>query len=266
MNIVLAFIFGLIIGSFLNVVIWRLPRKESLSGRSHCPHCGHTLKWHDLMPLLSIALQGGRCKYCRSKISLRYPFIETLVGTLFALAMWLFPVTDLISALFFLKLMIVVAVCVVVFVIDLEHYLILNRIVYPAIGAMLVLDVALGFLRADYSSFLYSVLGALVAGGIFWLLWYGSKFFRGETGLWMGFGDVKFVIFMALALGFPAIVIGLFLSFMAGAIIGVGLIVVGHKQFSSRLPFGTFLSIATLAALFWGTQLWDLYWGLFSLA
>ena len=99
--ILLAFIFGTAIGSFLNVLIWRLPREESIQGRSHCPHCNHQLNWLDLVPIVSIVLQRGRCRYCQKPVSLRYPLIEIVTGSLFALAMWHFPIVDIQSGIFF---------------------------------------------------------------------------------------------------------------------------------------------------------------------
>lgn len=249
--ILLAFIFGTAIGSFLNVLIWRLPREESIQGRSHCPHCQHQLKWVDLIPVLSILLQRGRCRYCRKPVSLRYPLIEIVTGLLFALAMWCSPIIDLPSGLLFLKIAVVIAICVVVFVIDLEHYLILDRVVFPAIILMLVFALILP------ATLTTSLLGAATAFIPFWLLWAGSK------GKWMGYGDVKFAAFMGLALGLRGVLVALFLSFVLGAVIGLLLIAAGKKQLGSKVPFGTFLSVATIISILFGTQLWNLYWSLF---
>lgn len=253
----LAFIFGTIIGSFLNVLIWRLPREESIDGRSHCPHCSHTLFWYNLIPILSYAFSRGRCAYCSKSISARYPIIELITGLLFAAAMLAYPIADLFLALVYVKTIFVISVCIVVFVIDLEHYLILNKIIYPACGVLLVLLIALSFTVGDISILTLSVVAALSAFIPFYLLWYVSK------GLWMGFGDVRFVVFMGLALGWPGTVVGLFMSFMIGAIIGVALIVAGKKQLSSKLPFGTFLTVAMVITLFFGSSLWQWYWNLF---
>lgn len=267
--ILLAFIFGAAIGSFLNVLIWRLPREESIQGRSHCPHCNHQLQWMDLIPIFSIAMQRGRCRYCRKPVSLRYPLIEIITGALFALAIGYFPITDIYTTILFIKIAVVVAICITVFVIDLEHYLILDRVVFPGMILMLIFALALdlssnGFTLQSFFSFdsyiLTSLLGAVIAFIPFWLLWFGSK------GKWMGYGDVKFVIFMGLALGLTGVTVALFASFMLGAIVGVLLIVLGKKQLSSRIPFGTFLSFATIIALFFGPQLWGLYWGLFTIS
>lgn len=257
--IVLAFIFGTAIGSFLNVLIWRLPREESIQGRSHCPHCNHQLNAVDLIPVLSILLQRGKCRYCGQPVSLRYPLIEVITGTLFAFAMFIFPITNLASILVLIKIAIVIAICIVVFVVDFEHYLILDRVIFPGIALTLIIaiaqDLASGGAATGFRITGFSVLAAAAAAIPFWLIWRVPP-----QGKWMGFGDVKFVAFMGLALGLPGIVVGLFASFTVGAIVGLFLMVLGKKQFGSRLPFGTFLSLATILALFWGTQLWDFYW------
>lgn len=258
LQIILAFIFGTAIGSFLNVLIWRLPRGQSIAGRSHCPHCNHQLSWFDLMPLLSILLQRAKCRYCSQPVSLRYPLIEAVTGVLFALAMWHFPIVDLLTTFVYVKIIIAIAICVIVFVVDLEHYLILDKVVLPAAAIMLVFAVVLDIVSGGYIHIWQSLLGALVAFVPFWLLWFGSR------GKWMGFGDVKFVAFMGLALGTRGVIVALFASIMIGAITGLLLIGLGRKQLSSRLPFGTFLSVATVLALFWGNDLWNFYWRLFG--
>jgi leader peptidase (prepilin peptidase) / N-methyltransferase len=248
-EILLAFLFGTMIGSFLNVLIWRLPREETMEGRSQCPHCRHHLVWHDLVPVFSILFQRGKCKYCHKPISLRYPLIEVLTGIIFAVALWLFPVSDLATGIMLAKIFCVVAICIVVFVVDLEHYLILNKVVYPGIVLMAVFALLLhGILPA--------LFGAAIAFIPFWLLWFASR------GKWMGFGDVKFAAFMGLALGVKGVIVALFLSFVIGAIVGVGLILISKKQLGSRIPFGTFLSAATIVAILWGNELANLYWQL----
>lgn len=259
--IILALIFGTAIGSFLNVLIWRLPREESIQGRSHCPHCNHQLKWIDLIPLLSILLQRGRCRYCQKPVSFRYPTIEIVTGVLFALTMWYFPIVDAFSGLLFFKSAAIIAICIVVFVVDLEHFLILDRVVYPGIILMLLFaaSLALSTPGFNFQIITTSLLGAAVAFIPFWLLWFLSK------GKWMGYGDVKFAAFMGLALGLQGVVIALFISFMLGAVVGVVLVIFSKKQWSSRLPFGTFLSLATVISIFLGSQLWNWYWSLFPI-
>jgi prepilin signal peptidase PulO-like enzyme (type II secretory pathway) len=258
--IILGFIFGTAIGSFLNVLILRLPKEKTLQGRSACTHCGHNLVWHDLVPVLSFVFQGGKCKYCRKPISPRYPIIELVTGALFALAMWYFPVTDLLSGMILLKAAIVIAISVVVFMIDYEHYLILNKVVFPGIALMAILALALTVHSRDLSYVWQGLFGAVGAFIPFWLIWYLSK------GRWMGFGDVKLMAFMGLALGVKGVIVAIFLAVGLGTVVGIGLIALNKKQMSSRMPFGTFLAIATITALFLGPQLWDGYWAILGIA
>jgi len=251
-----AFAFGTIIGSFLNVVIWRLPRQQSLGGRSHCPHCGYTLKAVNLLPVISYVLQGGSCVNCNKRISARYPLIEVITGMLFAAAAvhsLAFGINAL-AVLELLRLLFVIAVLVAVFVIDLEHYLILDVVIFPAVGVTLVLNLLID-LMAHKSVLTFTsltgggVAAALLAAGFFYVLW------RVSAGKWMGFGDVKLNIFLGLVLGFPGIAVGLFLAFMIGSGVGLALIALKLKQLQSRVPFGTFLSIGAILALFYGHQL-----------
>src|SRR6476469_2055720 len=196
-----AFVFGSCIGSFLNVLIWRLPREKSIGGRSQCPNCDHTLSWFDLLPLLSFLSTRGRCRYCQKPVSFRYPLIEVVTGFLFACAMYQVLPGDLINWLLYIKIAIALCVCVLVFVIDLEHFLILDRVVFPGWVIFIVLLIVNAFLKGSVHELAQSVLAGLGAGLGFWLLWFISK------GKWMGYGDVKFVVLMGLMLGWPGIAV-----------------------------------------------------------
>jgi leader peptidase (prepilin peptidase) / N-methyltransferase len=252
-----AFVFGSCIGSFLNVLMWRLPREEKITGWSRCPNCNHRLEWWNLVPLFSYVAHGRKCQYCKQKISPRYFIIEFITGLLFSLAVWQLAPGDWLTWIMALKMVTVIAVCITVFVIDFEHYLILNKVVYPAIGLMLILNAVISAMSGASTIFVNSLLAAIFSALPFWILWKVSR------GKWMGDGDFRFVGFMGLALGFHGILVALFISFTAGAIIGVALIYLGSKQLSSKVPFGTFLSAATIVTIFFGMKLWDLYWGLF---
>ncbi|MBL7154899.1 MAG: prepilin peptidase [Candidatus Portnoybacteria bacterium] len=234
---VFIFLFGLSVGSFLNVVICRLKSKEPiLLSRSHCPHCGTVLKWFDLIPLLSFLIQKGKCRYCGQKISPQYPLVELATGLSFLIIFNQFPIFNL---FFYL---IIISFLIVIFVYDLKHYLIPDKIVFPAIG--------LTFLYQFFeNSFLNSLLAALLAAGFFLSLVLISK------GKWMGLGDVKLVGLMGLVLGWPNICLALFLAFLSGAIVGIGLIIAGKKGLKSQIPFGPFLSANTVVVLFYGSQL-----------
>lgn len=245
--IIITGLFGLCIGSFLNVVIWRLPRQEKLSGRSHCAKCGKTLSALELLPLLSFLVLRGRCRHCGQRISRRYPIIELVTGLLFALAAYYFPVRTNTEWIFLVRQLIIIALLIAVFVIDLEHYLILDKIVWPGIVAMLIFNLMTRQL------FFSGLWGAAVLGGFFFLLWFLSR------GKWLGAGDVKLALFIGLAIGWPTVIVVWFLSYFIGFLVALPLLLLRKKQLSSAIPFGTFLAVATVASLFIGPQLAQWY-------
>jgi leader peptidase (prepilin peptidase) / N-methyltransferase len=255
-----AFCFGTLIGSFLNVVIWRLPRSAGLGGRSQCPHCHAALGPANLVPLLSYAAQRGRCAQCGARISPRYPLIEAATGLLFAAAA-VYVLAGGGSPASYLELarwLFIITVLITVFVIDLEHYLILDIVVFPAVGTILILNIVLDLaarqpLWSLGSHTVTGILAAALGAGFFYLLWLVSR------GRWMGFGDVKLNLFLGLALGLPGMAVALFLAFMLGAVVGVGLIALRLKKLQSQVPFGTFLSTGALLVLFYGPSLWSWY-------
>lgn len=252
------FYFGAIAGSFLNVVILRLPQGASLSGRSRCVHCGRKLKPVELFPLFSFLILKGKCKNCRMAISWRYFTIELITGLMFlAVFLWQNPV-DQIGYLFFLKSLVLIAVLIAVFVIDLEHYLILDEVLLAggiiALGFNLILDLISKHKIYSLDSLALSgLLAALGFSCFFFSLWYVSK------GKWMGFGDVKFMFFLGLALGWPDVLVCFILAFLLGTVFSLPLLILGKKTLSSKLPFGTFLSVAAALALFFGDKLFVWY-------
>lgn len=254
---VLIFIFGCFIGSFLNVLIWRLPQELKANGRSFCPHCKHKLGILDLVPVFSFLLFGGKCRYCKAKISWRYPVIELTTGILFALSWWLVlsPTWffDIVHFIIALKLAFIVAVIIVVFVIDLEHYLILNKVVLPA--TLVILAFALGFdlltgnLIALNGALFNGIVGAIAGFLPFYILWWMSK------GRWIGLGDAKYGLFLGAVFGFPFVFLVYFLSCFLGTIFALPLLATGKKHLSSKLPLGTFLSIAAILTLWFGVSM-----------
>jgi leader peptidase (prepilin peptidase)/N-methyltransferase len=250
------FLFGLIIGSFLNCVIYRLEVQESfVTGRSYCPHCKYNLIWLDLFPILSFLWLQGKCRYCKAKISAQYPLVEIITGLLFVLIFWQFGIFNILQLLF---LWYMAAVLVVIFVYDLRHFLIPDKVLFPAIAIAflyrlfesIISKTATLNLQAGISNY---ILAAFIASGFFLAIYLVSK------GRWMGFGDVKLAILLGLILGFPNILAGLFLSFFFGAIIGVILILAAKKGLKSEVPFAPFLIVATGIALFWGSQIIQWY-------
>ena len=242
------FVLGLIVGSFLNAVIYRLEKGESaLQGRSYCPKCRHSLVWYDLIPLLSFLFLQGKCRYCKEKISLQYPLVELATGLLFVSLLLSFPqVPEL------LYLWAIASLLLVIFVYDLHHYIIPDKILFSAIGLVVLQRVfeAWTFDSWDLTGVVLSALGAALLFFLIFLLTRGRA---------MGFGDVKLAFFMGLFLSWPNILVALFFAFSIEAFVGVALIFFKKKNMKSEVPFAPFLITGTFLALFWGEQLVDWY-------
>lgn len=255
MILFIVFVFGLAIGSFLNVVIWRLHSGESaFRGRSYCPKCKHRLDFFDLFPIMSFLIQGGKCRYCRKPISWQYPFVEFATGILFAVAYFIsgfdfFAAGGSASVGQFLHLLwlwLVISVMIVIFVYDLKYYLILDKVIYPAIAVAFLASPLLGGENVLWwRAALDCLLAAGLGGGFFLLQYVVSK------GKWIGGGDVKIGFLMGLILGIKGLLVALFFSYTIGALFGLVLISFRRKTMKSQLPFGTFLAVGTLIALFW---------------
>lgn len=255
----IVFIFGLMVGSFLNSIIYRLPSGESfLIQRSYCPYCKHKLSWKDLIPIFSFLILKGKCRYCHHQISLQYPLVELATGILFVLIFWILDFGFDLAFGFWNLIFYLVIACflIIIFFYDLKHYIIPDKIIYPAIATALfyqlfgIWNLEIGILKP--------ILSAILAGLFFLSIVLFSR------GKWMGVGDVKLAFFMGLFLGFPNILIALFLAFFIGAIIGIGLIISGKKTLKSEVPFGPFLVVGTFIALFWGQAIINWYLNLFS--
>ncbi len=249
------FVLGLFVGSFLNVLADRFSEGESVvKGRSHCEKCKKTLKWNDLIPLLSFLMLRGKCRYCHSPLSFYYPIVELTTGILFILTIFFvsngsqFLISNfkflinfqlLINLIYYLF---IVSSLIVVFFADLKYRIIPDKIVFPAI-----LISFLYLFIIHNSLFMIHLFSALGASLFFLVLFLITK------GRGMGFGDVKFAFLMGLILGFPKIIVGLYIAFLTGAIVGSILILWRKKRiFGIAIPFGPFLAFGTFLALFWG--------------
>jgi len=250
MSLLFIFIFGLIMGSFLNCLIYRLGIKKGfLFGRSFCPKCRHELKWKDLIPVLSFSFLKGECRYCKKKISWQYPLVELGTAVLFVLTFhYWYPFSNLYSFITFAYLIISVCFLIIIFVYDLKHFLILDKIIFPTIFVSLVYNIF------NINDLFFNILPAAVGASLFFFF-----IFLASKGKWLGFGDVKLAFFLGLLLGFPNILVGLFLSFFIVFIIGVGLIILKGKNLKTEVPFAPFLVIGTFIALFWGEKILDWY-------
>ena len=242
-------LFGLAIGSFLNVVIVRVPEGRSLwHPRSACPGCGAQLAWHDNIPVLSFLWLRGRCRKCGMRISRRYPIVEGVTAATLAAAYLAFgPTGDFIVAA------VLLATLVVVTAIDLQHQLIPDVITLPGILVGLVANLAIG-----HVSWLDSVIGIVVGGGLFLVIILVS---RGG----MGGGDMKLGAMLGAFLGWKALLFALFAAIVLGGVVGVAVLVAGLRGRKDPIPFGPFLAAGGAMALLWGERIIDWWLTGFSL-
>lgn len=285
---------GLIVGSFINVVTIRYKPedqnlKKAISGRSYCPHCQRKLAWFDLIPVLSFLFLRGKCRTCSKKISWQYPLVEIITSTVFV-----FLTAKVLSLNFFsyyvssfqpdyswIPLVILLwffyaGIIITVSIIDLKHYILPDKIIFPAIIVAVLANLSFWLLES-FGRFRFPkgginflgpasrlleitkvipinyLLGALVFSGFLFLIYLLSK------GRAMGFGDVKLGIFLGLILGFSASILALAISFIIGAAFSVVAIVLKKKKFGQHVPFGPFLGLGSLVAILFGEDIINFY-------
>ena len=228
-------ILGLFFGSFLNVLIDRLPQgKDVISGRSVCDYCGKTLRWYELIPVVSFLLQGAKCRRCHKKLSWQYPGIEIVTAIVF------FLISQRVSDTWVLvPLLIVAGTFIVITVADFKYQIIPDSMV----GVLVVGSVWLTLESSGPGVLPVHVLSGIGAFLFFFLLWFGTK------GKGMGFGDVKLAFPLGLLLGFPKIVFAVYVAFLIGASVGIILLLSKNKTLKSRIAFGPFLIIGTALVL-----------------
>ena len=242
---------GLSVGSFLNVCVHRLPRRQSLvHPGSRCPHCGYELRWYDNIPVLSYLLLRGQCRKCRQPIAIRYPALELATLILFLVHGAVFGWTALLAV----RLVFACAM-VVLFAIDLEHHLLPDAITLPGIVTGLLVSTVVP------PGIIDSLLGLLIGGGVLWLI--GEAYFRysGQEG--MGGGDVKMLAMIGAFLGWKLVLVTLVLSSVAGSLVGVLVIAFKRGGLKYALPYGTFLALGALAASLVGERLVNWYVGFY---
>jgi len=247
------FIFGSAIGSFLGVVIERIPREESITkGRSYCESCKRRLAPLDLIPLFSFLFLRGKCRYCKTKLSLYYPLVEFITGLLFVLVAFIFFGNNLLSVLTDTRSVVTLgalwylsASLVALFFIDLKYGILPFVIIFPAVLVTVLWHLVIP--QADFVNLFLSAFGAFL---FFLCLFLATK------GRGMGFGDVVYAFLMGLLLGFPKIIFGLYIAFIGGAIISLLLVALKRKKLSGgTVPFGPFLIAGTIISLLWGQEL-----------
>ena len=267
-------LFGLMVGSFLNVVIHRLPKMmeqdwqcqcAELRGedppvaepltlaipRSRCPHCGHQITALENIPILSWLMLRGKCSECSAPISMRYPVVEAVTGILTAFAAWHFGFGwSAAGAILFVWAMVALTG------IDFDTQLLPDSITLPLVWLGLLFN-----LSGTYTSLSSAVIGAVAGYLSLWSVYWGFKLTTGKEG--MGFGDFKLLAAIGAWLGWQMLPLTILLSSFVGAIVGIGLIVLAKRGRNVPIPFGPYLAAAGLIALFWGKPLTQIYLGAF---
>jgi len=248
--IALAAIIGLLIGSFLNCLIWRLYKNETITGRSYCPNCSKMIAWYDNIPLLSFIFLSGRCRHCQKKISWQYPMVEFVTALLFVLV-FLQNASSLNLGILLVRDWLLIASLIVVFVYDLRWQMVPMLVVWPVTAIVFVLNLFLGF---SFGSLI--LFGAI--GAAFFLIQYlvTKKKGLGEGDIWLG---------LLLGITFPTagtLILALCLAYFFGAIIGIILLTSHKKEWRSKMALGPFLAYGAIITLIYGQEIINWYLGL----
>lgn len=252
-NIFLIFVLliGLVIGSFLNCLIWRLYKNETVGGRSYCPECRHQIAWYDNIPVLSFIVLKAKCRHCHKPISWQYPLVEIATAILFALAF----VKDTASTQFTFLLIrdwLLITTLIIVFVYDLRWQLVPMNVIWPMCAAMFILNFLLGF------SWLTIIICALAATAFFFAQYIlTKKKGLGEGDIWLG---------LLLGLAFPdlsQLLAIMVISYGIGAAVSIALVLANKKQGKSKIALGPFLASGAIITLIWGEQIINWYMSLF---
>jgi leader peptidase (prepilin peptidase)/N-methyltransferase len=254
--------FGSIVGSFLNVCIHRIPRGLSIVfPSSRCPSCDESIRFYDNIPIISYILLKRRCRACRTRISIRYPFVELLNAVLYVFVIYRFGTYSVLSVLVYF---IFLSSLIIITFIDLDYQIIPDRITLPGIplaviaGSTVLTD---PFLRYDLLGFKSSIAGFLCGGAGFYIIAIlGRAVFKKDA---MGGGDIKMMAMVGGLLGWKSVILTTFLGSLIGSVIGVALIATKGRKAGSKIPFGPYLAIGSVVSLFWGQEIfmWYLYSG-----
>jgi prepilin signal peptidase PulO-like enzyme (type II secretory pathway) len=252
--VLVAVVFGLIFGSAINALVWRLYVGRSWTkGRSVCPDCDHVLSAADLVPVVSWLMLGGKCRYCRKPIK-DHPLVELATAAVFGLSAYaFFASSSAVSVTQILFWIVILVMLMVLAVYDLRWMILPDKVVLPLIVVSFIYAAVMAVMGHDPRLLADHLLAATLAGGSFYALVFFSK------GRAMGGGDIKLAFAMGLILGIRAMLLALFLAFTIGAIIGIGLILSHRKGKKDQIPFGPFLVLATIIAYLFGLQIIGFY-------
>ncbi|EKE07693.1 MAG: hypothetical protein ACD_18C00004G0005 [uncultured bacterium] len=246
----LLFVFGLIFGSFLNALEWRLYKKKSLWTRSECPNCHKQINWYDNIPVLSFLLLKTKCRNCKEKISWQYPAVELVMGLLFVFVLfYYFSFADF-SILSIIRDCLVIFVLAFVFVYDFKYMEVSDSV---TLGSSLLFFLISLFLGASWLSM---IIGAVVGASFFLLQFIVSK------GKWVGGGDIRIGFLMGILLGWKLLLLALWLAYIIGGFISIFLVLSKKKGMKNEVAFGTYLTVATFITMFFGTHILEWYFRL----
>lgn len=246
----LIILFGLCVGSFLNVLADRLPRGESvLWGRSHCDYCASTLRWFELVPVISFILQRGTCLRCHKQLSIQYPLSELATALGFV---YLYFLSNY-SLIILFAYLLIYSCLLVIFIADYRYRIIPDSMIIGSLFGTVLLILGGVIPSGELGN---HILSGICAYAFFYFLWWVTR------GRGMGFGDVKLSFFMGLFLGYPLIIIADYMAFLTGAVVGVILIMRGKKRLKSTIAFGPFLVLGVVGAFVWGAQILGWWRGL----
>jgi leader peptidase (prepilin peptidase)/N-methyltransferase len=255
---IIVFVFGSVVGSFLNVCIYRIPRNLSIiTPSSRCPSCNMPINPLDNIPIISYIFLGGRCRACKTKISFRYPLVELLNAVLYILVLWRFGAEwhTLVYCIFCSSL-------IVISFIDLDFQIIPDRITLTGIpigiifGGFLLLD---PFMRHSHLGIKSSLIGAFIGFGFYYLIAEaGYRIFKKEA---MGGGDIKLMAMIGGFLGWKGVILTTFLGSLSGTIIGILLMLIKGREWGSKIPFGPYLALGAFVTLLYGQEIFHMYLG-----
>ena len=267
--LLVAFAFGLLVGSFLNVCIHRWPKYQSVvSPRSRCPHCEAQIAWYDNIPLLSYSFLRGRCRACGTWISIRYPIVELLNGLLYAYLLWRFGTEPAVA-----KMAVFGSMMLILIFTDLIEYILPDEITLGGLVLGLALSPFLHLGTGPVQFFLTltgkewvpwtvslaeSALAALVVGGFLFLL--GEAYYRLRHREGLGFGDVKMMAMVGAFWGLGDSILTLIIGSIVGSAVGIAIVIVGGKKWTYELPFGSYLGAAALVVMLWSDDMLSWYW------
>ena len=249
------FFLGLVVGSFLNCYIWRLYKGESIiHGRSYCPKCKKTLRWYELIPLVSFALQRGRCRGCMQPIDWQYPIVELVMGMLFVLTYLRMGIPHgILHFTFYILHFYLLSVLTIIFVFDLRYGLVPDVVALPAI--------VIALLYAVLTHLQLAAIGYLFLAACSGAIFFAAQYYFSH-GRWLGAGDIRIGALMGAMVGWPYVFAALVVSYFVGGVVGVILLATGKKKFGQTVPLGTFLTFGTAIVFLYGAPIWNWYFGL----